>query len=615
MENNSVKEMKIVPQNGNKIIHYCWFGGKPLSKLAKKCLKSWKQNLPDYQIMLWNETNFDVHINEFCDKAYEEKKWAFVADVARCYALREYGGLYFDTDMLVLQNIDHILSCGFAAGWESDYNVAAGVIWVREAHNPIIEELWDYYEHNSFDFNNVYAFSIPTLLTNILQRGYGLEYYHPGIQHLKGDTCIYPREYFYPIGSDGSRDQWTDNTCMVHYYLASWLSRSERLRAEFKFRFGEKLGPFLLRILVFGKRILKSLAKFFLHPLLRYRQKRNWRAFDENWMKKFDEQTQTLKSPETIAIYNKDWFGTAIATKELFAVTLALEELHADVLIDHVAQYLANSGAKIVVFSAFAYGWSKLIKRMKALNPEITVKVLWHGSLALNVEYYDWTMFQEVLELYKMGEIYSIGCAKKSLYEFLTRKGYRAEFVANRVALPEEMVNRLQSGREHSGIKIGLYASGDRWVKNFYNQLAAASLFENASVNCIPLSDKSVILSKQFDISLSGSYSNVKREKILSLLAGNDINLYATFTECAPMLPLESLELGVPCITGNNHHYWQGTPLEAYLVVDRVDDCIEIYNKAKLCLEHRDEILRLYAEWKETYFAESVKSVEQFLTV
>ena len=600
---------------GSKIIHYCWFGGKPLTKLAKKCLKSWQKYLPDYKIMLWNEQNFDVNINAFCAEAYKEKKWAFVADVARCYALREYGGIYFDTDMLVLQNVDHILSSSFAAGWESDYNVAAGIIWASAPHHPVIDALWDYYETHEFDLGNVYAFSIPTLLTGILQRDHGLKYFVPGIQHLTDGVSVYPREYFYPIGSDGSRDAWTDNTCMVHYYLGSWLSRSDRLRAEFKFRFGEKLGMFLLRILVIGKKILKTIAKTVFYPLVKAKQKAEWKAFDNEWMEKFDEDTKALHHPSYIALYNKNWFGTSIATKELFSNTLGIEEVHAEVLLEHIAQYLANSGAKLLIFSAFAFGWGKLIKRIKELRPDIVIKVLWHGSLSMNVEQYDWQMFNEVLTLTQTGTIASFGCVKKSLYEFLKRKGIPTEFVANRVALPEQLVSRVRCAQPHDGIRIGLYASGDRWVKNFYNQLAAASLFEDANVDCIPLTDKTVILSKLFGIPLSGSYKNVKREKLLENLASNDINLYATFTECAPLLPLESLELGVPCITGNNHHYWQGTPLEQYLVVNRVDDCIEIYEKAKYCLEHKDEILRLYEEWKKDYFAESEKSVDRFLQI
>ena len=91
-----------------KIIHYCWFGPRKLSKVAKKCIKTWKKFLPDYEIKLWTESNFDFNQNEFVRQAYENKKWAFVADYARLKALSEFGGIYFDTDIEVTKDISHI---------------------------------------------------------------------------------------------------------------------------------------------------------------------------------------------------------------------------------------------------------------------------------------------------------------------------------------------------------------------------------------------------------------------------------------------------------------------------------------------------------------------------
>lgn len=96
-------------------------------------------------------------------------------------------------------------------------------------------------------------------------------------------------------------------------------------------------------------------------------------------------------------------------------------------------------------------------------------------------------------------------------------------------------------------------------------------------------------------------------------MAGNDLNLYVTFTECAPLIPLESLELGVPCLTGNNHHYWEGTELGEYLIVDEADDVNKIHDKMEKCVANREKILRLYREWKKEYDVEARKSVEDFL--
>lgn len=595
-----------------KVIHYCWFGGKPLTKLAKKCLKSWQKYLPDYKIVRWDEKNFDVHVNNFCSEAYTQGKWAFVADVARCHVLREYGGLYFDTDMMVTHNIDDILTSEFAAGWESDYHVAAGIVWAAKPHNEIIEQLWNFYEATAFDMDNVYTFTIPALLTNILRKSYGLKYYVNSVQTLRDNTRIYPREYFYPISSDNLPEMYTENTCMVHYYLGSWLSRSERLRAEFKFKFGKEHGDVILDMLVSFKAALRSLGKVLFYPYFKSRNEKLNSAYIADQYNDISRQICQLSSPDYIAFYNKNWYGTSIATRELFKNTIGIEELHHTKLISRLAESIVNSGAKLLIFSAFAEGWDQLIREIHTVDHSVRIKILWHGSLALNVEKYDWAMFEQIIRLHETNEIESIGFVKKSLYEFFLKKGYRAEFIANCVTLSGHKPES-SSCCKSSHINIGLYASGDRWVKNFYNQLAAASLFENATIHCIPLTGYASIMSKFFDFDLSGNYSPIKREALLNQLSKNDINFYATFTECAPLLPLESLELGVPCITGKNHHYWQGTPLEKYLVVDSVDDCIEIYNKALLCLEHRDEIIQLYQQWSKENRKLSQESVEHFL--
>ena len=177
-----------------KYIHYCWFGGKPLPKLAKKCIKSWKKYLPNFEIIEWNEQNFDVNMTNFSKKAYDAKKWAFVSDVARVYALKEYGGIYFDTDMIVTKNVDELFKDEVFAGWESEFNVAVGVLYSKNKNHPLINKLWDFYKENDFDEDNMFSFSIPTLLGNILKTEYGLKYDHMHNQLLKDGIKIYARD-------------------------------------------------------------------------------------------------------------------------------------------------------------------------------------------------------------------------------------------------------------------------------------------------------------------------------------------------------------------------------------------------------------------------------------
>ncbi len=595
-----------------KIIHYCWFGGKPLPKLAKKCLKSWKKYFPDYKIMLWNESNFDVNITEFSKEAYKNNNWAFVSDVARIYALKEYGGIYFDTDMIVQKNVEEIISdCEAFAGWESEFAVAVGAFGAKKNH-PLINKLWKFYSENEYSNENMSALAIPVLLTNILKLEYGLKSDHMHTQILDDKIKIFARDYFYPISCDDTPNMFTDRTCMVHYYVGSWIDKSTKLRIKFQTTFGKNLGNRLLDFLVACKRTLRKIAKLVLYPFVVYRRKKNALKFLQEEIDDVSAELSRVKKSDYLVFYNKNWLGTKNATVELFDNTVGINELHDERVMKVIVEYIEKNDIKLVVFSAFAYGWDVLAVMLREKIPNIVIKVIWHGSHAMNIEYYDWDMYQTLFSLLDSKTLNTIAFAKKSMYEFYKLKGYNVELVLNTVHLEEFEIPERENDEF---TKIGIYASGDRWVKNFYNQLAAASLFENAKIDVIPSNWKTQRFAKIMDTTISGLASPISREKLLARMAKNDINFYVTFSECAPMIPLESLEMGIPCITSHNHHYWEGTELEEYLVVDENDNTVKIFEKAKLCLENKDKIIKLYKKWKKAYDKEVEKCIEEFLKI
>lgn len=92
-----------------KIIHYCWFGGGPISPESRKCIESWKKYCPDYKIIEWNEQNFEISQNRYAQQAYEAKKYAFVSDYVRLAVLYRYGGIYLDTDVELVRPLDELL--------------------------------------------------------------------------------------------------------------------------------------------------------------------------------------------------------------------------------------------------------------------------------------------------------------------------------------------------------------------------------------------------------------------------------------------------------------------------------------------------------------------------
>ena len=246
-----------------KIIHYCWFGPRPLSKLAIKCMESWKKFLPDYEIKLWNEDNFDFNQNVFVRQAYENKKWAFVSDYARLKALSEYGGIYLDTDMEITKDISHIIEDDCFLGVEDSGLVNAAVIGAKQPHNKFIDDLISQYDNlDKFDIEDIYAMSIPRQITKMLEP-LGFDKEKQEIQKFyDGKVVVYPREYFYPLSYDYQDNKFTDNSCMVHRYDATWASRPEKVKLFFRrhnMKFMMKVIDICVSIKIRVKRILNRI--------------------------------------------------------------------------------------------------------------------------------------------------------------------------------------------------------------------------------------------------------------------------------------------------------------------------------------------------------------------
>lgn len=605
-----------------KYIHYCWFGGNKLPKLAKKCIKSWKKYLPDYKIIEWNEKNFDVNITEFSKKAYEEKKWAFVSDVARVYALKEMGGIYLDTDMMIKKPVDEtILEKDFFVGWESDINIAVGVLGAVKG-NKIVEELFEKYKKTEFNSENIYKITIPRLLTDLLKKEYKMKVNHLENQVLKGNTYILARDYFYPISSDRSLDDmFTKNTCMIHYYSGTWLPRDQQIQAIFEQKFGRKNGKRILNVLIkikhglrHIKKVTKDVLRIVLYPAVKIRRIVRKNRMVSSKKQRIDQKLAKINK-DYLVFYHEDWIGIKTATKELFPnVAISISDLDNEEIVEYYAKAIVNKNPRLLIFSGFATGWEDLIKIINEQNKNIVIKIIWHGSMCMNIYDYDYIRFTKMFELLKQNKIKSIAFVKKSMFEFFKQKGYNVEFLANNI---KNLKTSKKQGEKQNNekIKVGIYASGDRWVKNFYNQLAAASLIDNCVVDCIPINYKAYGLAELFDIDIKGISTQVEHNQILNRMAKNDVNMYITFSECAPMIPLESLELGVPCITSNNHHYFAGTPLEEYLIVRDVDNINAIYLGLKKALENKEKIIEEYKKWKETYNIEAVESLNKFLEV
>lgn len=206
-----------------KIIHYCWFGGKPLPALAIKCIASWKKFHPDYVIKRWDESNFDVNAIPYTRDAYAKGKFAFVSDYAKFILLYQEGGVYLDTDVELLRPLNNILKNGPFLGEEIVGKCNPGSGMGAYPKMTFLKEMVDFYRSLSF-IRKEGSLNCTTIVTytSLALAKYGYKKI-VGIQHVAGFT-IYPPEYFCPINYFTKEKVITSNTYSIHHYAASWVS-------------------------------------------------------------------------------------------------------------------------------------------------------------------------------------------------------------------------------------------------------------------------------------------------------------------------------------------------------------------------------------------------------
>ena len=219
----------MIPQ----IIHYCWFGGNPLPKLAKKCIKSWKKHAKGYKIIEWNESNYDLASAPlYVRQAYEAKKWAFVTDYVRLQVVYEHGGIYMDTDVELKKRLDPLLAHSAYFGFENGRYINTGLGFGAKKGAPILKELMEDYtdilfrlEDGSFDMKPCPVRNAEVFLRHGLKQDNSR-------QVLEGDVLILPTVYLCPYDYHLVPKGDPKEAYSIHWFSASWFEKDKRMQVE-----------------------------------------------------------------------------------------------------------------------------------------------------------------------------------------------------------------------------------------------------------------------------------------------------------------------------------------------------------------------------------------------
>lgn len=214
--------------------------------MALRCIISWEKYLPGYQLRLWNEDTFDITSHPYVFEAYQAQKYAFVTDYVRLYVLDHFGGIYLDTDVEMIRNLDELLDLPGFSGFESEKDVPTGIM-ACESHNPWAEEQLSYYKDRHFYKSTGKAdltSNVEIISTIMHGNGFLL---NNSYQVYKGCMHMFPKEYFCPKSRSGIITV-TPNTYCIHHFAGTWLPWNLRLKKHF-FRkvIGPKVTDFLIR--------------------------------------------------------------------------------------------------------------------------------------------------------------------------------------------------------------------------------------------------------------------------------------------------------------------------------------------------------------------------------
>lgn len=597
----------------SKYIHYIVNKDKNISPFSKKCLDSFKNYLPDYEIKYWSIDDIDKIDDDMAKEISKIENYSLKKIFLEIYAMYQYGGIYIDQNLELVASIDDLIkeSDSFL-GLDERHHISSSIWYEKKPKSYLATKVLDKYKkyYNEALYDN-YFVNLPLLFREVLTD------YRPEVtttQKLKHGITLYSYDYFYPLSYDGHTKNKSDNTRVLNYFSYDFITPKGKIKNFCYTILGNVLAKKVFVFFSFGKKTIK----FILKPAFSYKE---YKYKNDEKHKKLVKSTldnlKKYKNKDYVAFHNPEWTGVSNATIELFENSIPCGELINRKEIKEVCNAIVDNNIKEVIFSGFCIGWYKLAKKL--YDEGIVVKTFFHGSHSQYLDKYGWKMNNQIYSLERKGIVKEMAFCKESIINFYKDKGCNVTFLRNLVNIDYNIKKTTNKSDE---FKIGIYAVKPTvFHKNVFTDLASIYFVKQklkdkkVIADVVPNSDSVEAFCHFLDIELTGINEGVPRKELLKRMSKCDITLYVTFLECAPMLPLESFYVGTPCITGNNHHYFKGTELEKYLVVTNEEDATKIADKVLLCMNNRDKVLSLYSKFSDYNLKEGKRLVKEYLSI
>lgn len=343
------------------------------------------------------------------------------------------------------------------------------------------------------------------------------------------------------------------------------------------------------------------------HRLLSPSPQRSFSEEERAWL-----ESVHRSQPQAIAVIHPEWLGIRSSTSQRFDHILPVPGDLDPAEALHYARLLAESDCPRIVFSGFPLDHGHVARALHRLRKDIKIFAIWHGNLLQHREPYAWQCFLALMDLARSGVLYKVGFVKAGMAEFVGHRfGIRTGFVMNFVKSVPSHPSKPLAGGPHLGIWL---PGADNWRKPPFAMLAAAAEIPGAVVHASSVTDVARTFGRLLDVKMDLSEAVIPQEQMPKCLAQMHLNLYVTLTECAPMVVLESLAVGAPCLTGPTSHFFEDDPyLYDRLVVPSPDrhDVIAAY--IERALDERDQIIDRYRQYAVEYNRRAEESISGFL--